>query len=67
MALRSAREGVLGVTTEREVAARAAEQPEPPGELEDLRRRNRELDLRVAVLEGAVEILKKTQVPTRRP
>lgn len=59
-------EGVLSLMTRGEAAARAAAPgPRPVGE-EALLARNAELELRVAVLEAKLEILKKTQAPTPR-
>ncbi|WP_237418978.1 hypothetical protein, partial [Adlercreutzia equolifaciens] len=42
-----------------DIAARAPEPREAPSELEELRARCEELELRNAVLEGTIDILKK--------
>lgn len=51
--------------TDSDIAARAPEPREAPSELEELRARCEELELRNAVLEGTIDILKKR--PRRRP
>lgn len=51
--------GALSLMSESDVAARAAEPREAPSELEELRARCEELELRNAILEGTIDILKK--------
>ena len=58
------REGALALMGDREVAARAAAGGPGAASAEELAARNRELELRVAVLEAKLEILKKR--PRRR-
>ena len=55
----SARKGALSLMTDSDIAARAPEPREAPSELEELRARCEELELRNAVLEGTIDILKK--------
>ncbi len=52
-------EGALSLMTDSDIAARAPEPREAPSELEELRARCEELELRNAVLEGTIDILKK--------
>ena len=52
-------EGALSLMTDSDIAARAPEPREAPSELEELRTRCEELELRNAVLEGTIDILKK--------
>ena len=58
-------EGVTSLMTDDDARAAAPEPAGPPSELEELRARCEELELRNAVLEGTIEILKKR--PRRRP
>ena len=60
-------EGVTSLMTERDARAAGPEPAAPPSELEELRARCEELELRNAILEGTIEILKKTQAPTCPP
>ena len=52
-------EGALSLMADSDIAARAPEPREAPSELEELRARCEELELRNAVLEGTIDILKK--------
>ena len=52
-------EGALSLMADSDIAARAPEPREAPSELEEPRARCEELELRNAVLEGTIEILKK--------
>ena len=52
-------EGALSLMDGPDIAARAPEPREAPSELDELRARCEELELRNAVLEGTIEILKK--------
>ncbi len=52
-------EGAPSLMTDSDIAARAPEPREAPSELEELRARCEELELRNAVLEGTIDILKK--------
>ena len=52
-------EGALSLMTDSDIAARAPEPREAPSELEELMTRCEELELRNAVLEGTIDILKK--------
>lgn len=49
-------EGALSLMTDSDIAARAPEPREAPSELEELRARCEELELRNAVLEGTIDI-----------
>lgn len=52
-------EGVASLMTEEDARAAGPEPAAPPSELEELRARCEELELRNAILEGTIEILKK--------
>ena len=52
-------EGVTSLMTDDDARAAAPGPAEPPSELEELRARCEELELRNAILEGTIEILKK--------
>ncbi|MBR5260031.1 MAG: IS3 family transposase, partial [Eggerthellaceae bacterium] len=52
-------EGDLAIMTEGEIRGRAEQPGEPEGDIEELRRRVRELELRNAILEGTIDIIKK--------
>lgn len=52
-------EGVTSLMTDADARAAAREPAEPPSELEALRARCEELELRNAILEGTIEIIKK--------
>ena len=52
-------EGVAALMTEEDARAAGPEPAAPPSELEELRARCEELELRNAILEGTIEILKK--------
>ena len=60
-------EGALSLMTDSDIAARAPEPREAPSELEELRARCEELELRNAVLEGTIDILTKDPAPPSPP